>query len=61
QKVGQVARVEGEQARSRLVVRSRSGEVLIPLAVEICQVDVSARRIVVTPPAGLLEVNGEWR
>lgn len=61
QTVGQVARVEGGQAQSRLVVRSGRGEVLIPLAVEICRVDVSARRIIVTPPEGLLEVNGEWR
>jgi hypothetical protein len=35
--------------------------VLIPLAEEICAVDIAAKRIVVTPPEGLLEVNGEWR
>jgi hypothetical protein len=34
---------------------------MIPLAQEICAIDVAAKRIVVTPPAGLLEVNGEWR
>ena len=48
-------------AVGRLVVRSGRGEVLIPLAEEICAVDVGAKTIVVTPPAGLLEVNGEWR
>ncbi len=36
-------------------------EVLVPLAQEMCRIDVDARRIVVTPPDGLLEVNGEWR
>ena len=59
--VGQVTTVEGEMAASRLVVRSARGEVLIPLATDICQVDVGGRRIVVSPPEGLLEVNGEWR
>jgi 16S rRNA processing protein RimM len=59
--VGEVTNVQGEGAASRLVVTSRRGEVLIPLAEEICQVDVPGRRITVTPPEGLLEVNGEWR
>jgi hypothetical protein len=35
--------------------------VLIPLADEICTVDLAARRITVRPPEGLLELNGEWR
>jgi hypothetical protein len=34
---------------------------LIPLADDICAVDVAAKQIVVTPPDGLLEVNGDWR
>ncbi len=59
--VGAVTAVQGEGAASRLVVGSHRGEVLIPLAVEICQVDVPGRRITVTPPEGLLELNGEWR
>jgi 16S rRNA processing protein RimM len=59
--IGSVAAVEGQGAASRLVVRGRRAEVLIPLAAEICEIDVAAKRIVVTPPAGLLEVNGEWR
>ena len=59
--IGKVASVEGAGGASRLVVRSGRAEVLIPLADEICAVDVGAKTIVVTPPAGLLEVNGEWR
>jgi hypothetical protein len=34
---------------------------LIPLALEICAIDVPGRKIVISPPEGLLEVNGEWR
>jgi len=59
--IGTVAAVEGEGVTSRLVVRSRRGELLIPFAVDICQVDLTARRIIVTPPEGLLELNGDWR
>lgn len=59
--VGAVKAVEGEVGVSRLVVASRRGEVLIPFVVDICAVDLRARRITVTPPEGLLEVNGEWR
>jgi 16S rRNA processing protein RimM len=60
-RLGQVAEVQGDGAATRLVVRGRRAEILIPLAQEICRVDVEAQRIVVTPPQGLLEVNGEWR
>jgi 16S rRNA processing protein RimM len=43
-----------------LVVDSPSGELLIPLAQEICvRVDVTARRIEVVLPEGLLELNRE--
>jgi 16S rRNA processing protein RimM len=59
--IGRVTDVEGERRANRLVVKGRRGEVLIPLADEICRVDLDQRRITVTPPAGLLEVNGEWR
>lgn len=59
--VGRVGAVEGNGSASRLVVRGRRAEVLIPLATEICDIDVRAKRIVVTPPEGLLEVNGDWR
>jgi 16S rRNA processing protein RimM len=59
--IGEVAAVEGEGGQSRLVVRSRRHDVLIPLADDICTVDVKAKRITVRPPEGLLELNGEWR
>lgn len=59
--IGEVTAIEGDRAATRLVVRSRRNEVLIPLADEICSVDIAARRITVRPPEGLLELNGEWR
>ena len=59
--VGEVTKVEGQRGAMRLVVRSRRNEVLIPLADEICTVDLEAKRITVRPPPGLLELNGEWR
>jgi 16S rRNA processing protein RimM len=59
--VGKVTKVEGSGAMSRLVVTSTRREVLIPLTEEFCQVDVGAKKIVVTPPQGLLEINGDWR
>jgi 16S rRNA processing protein RimM len=56
--IGTVERVEGELSGSRLVVAAARGEVLIPLVTKICTtVDTAARRIVVDPPKGLLEVN----
>jgi 16S rRNA processing protein RimM len=60
-RVGKVTKVEGEGAASRLVVTSTRREVLIPLADEFCRVDVAAKKIVVSPPEGLLDINGEWR
>jgi len=56
--VGEVTSVEGELGSSRIVVTGPAGEVLIPLAQAICvEIDVAARRIVVDPPEGLLELN----
>ena len=56
--VGRVTDVEGTMAGSRLIVDGVSGEVLIPLVAEICTVvDPAAKRIVIDPPAGLIEVN----
>ena len=41
-----------------MVQASAGGEVLIPLAETICvDIDTAARRIVVDPPEGLLDVN----
>lgn len=59
--VGEVIAIDGDRSATRLVVRSRRNELLIPLADEICTVDVGAKRITVRPPDGLLELNGEWR
>jgi 16S rRNA processing protein RimM len=59
--IGRVADVEGERGANRLVVKGHRGEVLIPLADEICRVELAERRVIVTPPDGLLELNGEWR
>ena len=60
--VGAVTGVDGEAGAVRLVVKRPRAEVLIPLARDICPVvDVAARRIVIVPPDGLLEVNGDWR
>jgi 16S rRNA processing protein RimM len=56
--VGEVTSVEGELETSRLVVAAPGGDVLIPLARAICvDIDVAARRVVVDPPEGLLELN----
>ena len=57
--VGTVENVEGTLAGSRLVVAAASrGEVLIPLVAKICiAVDPAAKRIVIDPPEGLLDLN----
>jgi len=57
-RIGTVREVEGTIGTSRLVVDGANGEILIPLAVDICRtIDVSGRRIVIEPPEGLLELN----
>ena len=57
-RIGEVSRVEGGVAGSLLAVAGAAGEILIPLAVDICtSVDIAGRRIVVAPPEGLLELN----
>jgi 16S rRNA processing protein RimM len=56
--VGTVGDVEGTVDGSRLVVAAPKGELLIPLVSEICTtIDLAGRRIVIEPPAGLLDVN----
>lgn len=56
--VGEVERVEGGAGGSRLVVGGARGEVLVPLADEICVgIDVEGRRIRIAPPEGLLDLN----
>jgi 16S rRNA processing protein RimM len=56
--VGTVQGVEGTFDRGRLVVGGATGEILIPLAKEICRtIDVAGKRIVIDPPVGLLDLN----
>lgn len=58
ERVGEVARVEGGAAGSLLTVDGPRGEILIPLAQDICtSIDVESRRIRIEPPEGLLELN----
>jgi 16S rRNA processing protein RimM len=56
--VGTVSGVEGTMGGSRLVIDGARGEILIPLAHDICTtIDVDAKRIVIEPPEGLLDLN----
>jgi len=56
--VGIVDEVEGTVGRSRLIVKGANGEIQVPLVSEICRtIDPGAKRIVIDPPAGLLELN----
>jgi 16S rRNA processing protein RimM len=60
--VGSVVAVNGGAAGSVLEVDGPRGQVLIPLAVEICvEIDVEAKRIRIDPPEGLLDVNAGVR
>ena len=57
-RVGTVIRVDGGARGSLLAVAGARGEVLIPLAQEICvEIDVRAKRICIDPLEGLLDVN----
>ena len=56
--VGMVSGVEGTMTGSRLVIDGARGEILIPLANEICPtIDIERKLIVVDPPEGLLDLN----
>ncbi len=56
--VGRVERVELGSGTPNLVVQGAFGEVFVPLAETICRrIDPTARRIVIDPPSGLLELN----
>jgi 16S rRNA processing protein RimM len=60
--VGTVSDVEGELGNARLVVQAEDGELLIPLTVAICTtIDPDAKRIVIEPPAGLLDLKERRR
>ncbi|UNK69380.1 ribosome maturation factor RimM [Microbacterium sp. H1-D42] len=54
--VGRVARVEHLPAQDLLIVKTDSGDVMVPFVEAIVPtVDIAARRVVVTPPPGLFE------
>jgi 16S rRNA processing protein RimM len=56
--VGEVQKVVGGAGASLLSVGGPRGEVLVPLAADICaEVDIAGRRIRINPPEGLLELN----
>jgi 16S rRNA processing protein RimM len=56
--VGLVERVDFGAGVPMLVVAGAQGEVLVPFAEDICrQVDPGARRIVIDPPDGLIDLN----
>ena len=56
--IGSVAAVQGTANNSRLVIRTVTEEVLVPLAADICQqINVADRTIEIDPPEGLLELN----
>ena len=57
--VGTVRDVQFGSGVPLLVVDDAGAEVLIPFTEAFCRrVDVAAKRIVIDPPEGLLEVNG---
>ena len=58
ERVGEVSKVDGGAGASVLNVAGPRGEVLVPLAADICiEVDIVGRRIRISPPDGLLELN----
>lgn len=58
ERIGEVSEVEGTIGGSRLLILTARGEVMIPLVDGICRViDPAAKRIVIDPPDGLLDLN----
>jgi 16S rRNA processing protein RimM len=56
--VGRVSSVDLTVGTPVLVVAGPGGEVLVPLAEEICRaVDPASKRIVIDPPEGLIDLN----
>src|SRR5258705_12936985 len=57
--VGEVTGVEGGAGASRVVIGGPRGEILFPLAVDICvAMAVANRKIRIDAPAGVMELNG---
>jgi len=60
--VGAVRDVQLDAGVPLLVVDAPRGEVLVPFTDAICrEVDVAAKRIVIAPPEGLVELNQRAR
>jgi 16S rRNA processing protein RimM len=58
ERIGEVSRVDGGGGGSILSIAGPQGEVLVPLSADICiEVDIVGRRIRISPPEGLLELN----
>jgi 16S rRNA processing protein RimM len=58
ERVGEVVRVGAGSSGSLLEIEGPRGQVLVPLAAEICvEIDVRGKRIRIDPPDGLLDVN----
>jgi len=57
QAIGRVTSVDGPLEQSRLVIAGPRGEVMVPMVAGfLVSVDPAAKRIVVDPPKGLLEL-----
>ena len=60
--LGTVSKVEDGAGGALLVVTGARGEILIPLADEICvSIEIAERRIRIVPPPGLIELNESAR
>ena len=56
--VGKVIRVDHLPAQDRLAIETSNGEVLVPFVKQIVPlVDIQKGQVVLTPPAGLFEIN----
>ena len=61
-KVGVISRVDHLPSQDLLAVETPKGEVLIPFVKAIVPlVDVENKKVIVTPPGGLFEVNAETK
>jgi 16S rRNA processing protein RimM len=60
QLVGVVARVDHLPAQDLLAIETSQGEILVPFVKQIVpDVDIENRRVVITPPEGLFELNSD--
>ncbi len=56
EEIGRVLHIEDNGAQDILTIGDEHSEVLLPFVDDFVEVDLEARRIVATPPPGLLEV-----